>query len=43
MRSSRIYAPFPVLVEHSVGCNTNNACILPLAVHSRHVAKKPLW
>ena len=38
-----IYAPSLVLVEHSVGSNTNNAWTLPLAVHSRHVTTKPLW
>ena len=38
-----IYAPCLVLVEHSVGSNTNNAWTPPLAVHSQHVAKKPLW
>ena len=38
-----IYAPSLVLVEHSVGSNTNNAWTPPLAVHSRHVATKPLW
>ena len=30
-------------VQHSVGSNTNNAWTPPLAVHSRHVATKPLW
>ena len=38
-----IYAPCLVLVEHSVGCNTNNASTRPQIVHSRHVATKPLW
>ena len=37
-----IYAPSLVLVEHSVGSNTNNAWTPPLAVHSRHVTTKPL-
>ena len=37
-----IYAPGLVLVEHCVGSNTDNARTLPLAVHSRHVATKPL-
>ena len=32
-----------MLVEHSVGSNTNNAWTPPLAVHSRHVTTKPLW
>ena len=38
-----IYAPFVVLVEHSDGSNTKSTWTLPLAVHSRHVATKPLW
>ena len=41
--TSPIHAPSLVLVEHSVGSNTNNACTPPLAVHSRHVPSKPLW
>ena len=32
-----------MLVEHSVGSITNNAWNPPLAVHSWHVATKPLW
>ena len=32
-----------MLVEHSVGSNTNNAWTPPQTVHSRHVATKPLW
>ena len=38
-----IYAPSLVPVEHSVGSNTNNVWTPPLAVHSQHVATKPLW
>ena len=37
------YALSFVLVEHSVGSNTNNAWITPLPVQSQHIAKKPLW
>ena len=38
-----IYSPCLMLLEHSVGSNANNTQTLPLAVHSRHVATKPLW
>ena len=38
-----IYTPCLVLVEHSVVSNTSNSRTSPLAVHSRHVATKPLW
>ena len=31
-----------VLVEHSVGFNTSNTWTLPMAIHSWHVAIKPL-
>ena len=31
-----------MLVDHSIGSNTNNAWTPPLAVHSEHVATKPL-
>ena len=38
-----VIKPSRVLVEHSVGSNTNKAWTPPLAIHSRHVASKPLW
>ena len=38
-----IFAPSLVLVEHSLGSNTNDARTPPLAIHSRHVVTKPLW
>ena len=41
--SINIYAPSPLLVEHSVGSYTNNAWTPPLTIHSRHVATKALW
>ena len=38
-----IYTPSLVLVEPFSGFHTNNAWTPPMAVHSRHVAKQPLW
>ena len=38
-----IYTPCLVLIEHSVVSNTNNVWTPPLAIHSQHVATKPLW
>ena len=38
-----IYPPSLVIVEHSVGSNTNNMWTAPLAVHSWHLAAKRLW
>ena len=39
----KYYALSLVLVEHSVGSNTNNVWTPLLAIHSWHVATKPLW
>ena len=32
-----------MLVEHSIGSNTNNTWTPPLAIHSKHVTTKRLW